>query len=459
MDILITFNIYLAYGLAFFAIFFAILFQDLSKSRISIAEALPILALFGLIHGLHEWSELYFEIYQEEYRLTTALATFKVIKLWLSYIALGAFAWKMLEITRWPLVQWVKCVAMLVLAAFVISLVVRYGDQEYRTYLDVTANHIRWIFGLGAGVLSGMAMYSYANELEVEGHGASLPFKLTGIALISYGISAGVLMVELGLWVLFVRTLCAIGILVSLWYALRIFDRERNNQIEAALQQSLQDAKLKELGELTSAVSHEIKTPLSSAMMSCDLLEHHLPDNEVHQRQLGRIRYGLERAAEISQEVLNYAHHRPIERVDVTLAQVINSSVSLNQYRLEGFDLELSIDESLVISGDAGLLEEVFTNLLSNAIDACAESKKISISGYQNKLDAIVTIADSGTGISDELIEKAMKPFFTTKPKGEGTGMGLAIAKQIVMQHNGDIALHNNEHGLTVAVRIPRKMP
>ncbi|MGF1698789.1 HAMP domain-containing histidine kinase [Photobacterium makurazakiensis] len=458
MNMLITFNIYLVYGLAFFAIFFAILFQDLSKSRIRIAEALPILAVFGLIHGLHEWSELYLEIYEHEYRLTTALHTFQVFKLWLSYIALGAFAWKMLDITRWHYVLWVKRVAVVVILMFVVSLIMRYGHYDYTAYLSNTANQIRWIFGLGAGVLSGVAIYSYANELETEGHGASLPFKMTGVALICYGFSAGVLLVDLGLWVLFVRTLCAIAILVSLWYALRIFDQERNSQIESTLHQSLQDAKLKELGELTSAVAHEIKTPLSSAMMSCDLLEHHLPENELHQRQLDRIRYGLERAAEISHEVLNYAHHRPIKRDDVKLSSVIKSAVSLNQYRLESFTLTEALDDNLHVSGDAGLLEEVFTNLLANAIDACAQEQSISITSYQDKLNAIIAISDSGCGITEDVIEKATKPFFTTKPKGEGTGMGLAIAKQIVLQHSGELVLYNTEQGLTVEVRIPRKM-
>lgn len=112
---------------------------------------------------------------------------------------------------------------------------------------------------------------------------------------------------------LIVRMVCALSILCTLWIALRVFDDEKSKQLESNIQISQQDAKLKELGELTSAVAHEIKTPLSSATMSCDLLEKQLPDNEASQRHLARIRQGLERAAEISHEVLNYAHHKPIQ--------------------------------------------------------------------------------------------------------------------------------------------------
>ncbi|WJT09854.1 histidine kinase dimerization/phospho-acceptor domain-containing protein [Vibrio harveyi] len=353
MDMLLIFKIYLFYGLAFFAIFFAILFRDLRKSRIAIASALPILALFGFIHGFHEWSELYLVMYEHEFTLTKGIETFKVFKLLFSFIALGAFAWKMLDLTSWKKVKYIKYAAIAVLVLFIVSLVYRFGNKEYAIYVHNTANQVRWIFGLGSGVISYLAMMSYANILEKEGHGASLPFKLTGLSLVAYGIAAGALTVDLGLWVLIVRMVCALSILCTLWIALRVFDDEKNKQLESHIQLSQQDAKLKELGELTSAVAHEIKTPLSSATMSCDLLEKQLPDNEATHRQLTRIRQGLERAAEISHEVLNYAHHKPIRREVVSLKEVVEHALSLNQYRLEGFIVSTSLDDKLSVRGDA----------------------------------------------------------------------------------------------------------
>ncbi|WP_104034021.1 sensor histidine kinase [Vibrio jasicida] len=463
MDMLLIFKIYLFYGLAFFAIFFAILFRDLRKSRIAIASALPILALFGFIHGFHEWSELYLVMYEHEFALTKGIETFKVFKLWFSFIALGAFAWKMLDLTDWKYVKAIKYGALTVLTLFVISLIVRFGSNEYAIYIHNTANQVRWIFGLGSGAISGLAMMSYANILEKEGHGASLPFQLTGLSLFTYGICAGVLTSDLGLWVLVVRTICAICILCTLWIALRVFDDEKNKQLESNIQQSQQDAKLKELGELTSAVAHEIKTPLSSATMSCDLLEKHLPDNEASHRHLTRIRQGLERAAEISHEVLNYAHHKPIKRKAVCLNTVLKNALSLNQYRLEGFLVSQSLDESLQVLGDEGQLEEVVTNIIGNAIDASQEHKQLYIETYQDKLVAILSISDWGTGMPHDKIAKAKTPFYTTKPRGEGTGMGLAISNQIILQHGGELHLRNSKKsdhitGLTVEIRLPRNI-
>ncbi|NOI27746.1 sensor histidine kinase [Vibrio coralliilyticus] len=463
MDMLLIFKIYLLYGLAFFAIFFAILFRNLKKSRIAIASALPTLALFGLIHGFHEWSELYLVLYEYDFPLTRDLHIFIVFKLWVSYIALGAFAWKMLDLTRWRHTRVLKGGTLAVVTLFVFSLFYRYGQNEFAAYLNNTANQIRWVFGLGAGALSGFAMMSYANVLEKEGHGASLPFKLTGLALILYGFSAGVLTVDYGLWVLILRTACALAILVTLWSALRVFDDEKNKQIEAAIQQTQQDAKLKELGELTSAVAHEIKTPLSSAMMSCDLLENSLPEGDTYKRHITRIRQGLERSAEISHEVLNYAHHKPIERESVCVANVIQSALSLNQYRLEGFQVGLNLDETLSVTGDAGQLEEVMTNIISNAIDASQSHKQLYIETYQDKLVAILSVSDWGTGMPQEKLEQAKTPFFTTKPRGEGTGMGLAISNQIILQHGGELLLRNSKKsdqitGLTVEIRLPRNI-
>ncbi|MCK6264052.1 HAMP domain-containing histidine kinase [Vibrio sp. ZSDE26] len=458
MHTLLVFNLYLVYGLAFFAIFFSIHFQDLSKSRISLAHALPILATFGVLHGLHEWSELYLIIYRQEFTDLTQLKTFKTIKLWVSYIALGAFAWKMLSLTTWPQPRLIKFLISCILVLFISSLFLRFGSKEYALYLSNTSQQIRLIFGLGAGALAGLAIYSYANVLERDGHDASMPFKMCGIAFICYGFSTGVLQSNMGLWVIFIRTLCACAIWLTLLNALKVFEKERSKQIELNLSQSLHDAKLIELGELTSAVAHEVKTPLSSAMMSCDILERHLTDDEAQQRQLRRIRHGLTRAADISQEILNYAHQRPIKRHTVYIETLIQSALSLNQYRLENYKLSVDIENNLAVIGDAGLLEEVITNLLSNAIDATENGEKIYIQSKRDKQHAVILVSDHGGGMNPSTLSKATQPFFTTKPKGEGTGMGLAIVKQIVLQHNGALTLHNNSLGLTAEIRLPRNI-
>ncbi|WP_417792577.1 sensor histidine kinase [Stutzerimonas xanthomarina] len=461
MDLLIIFKLYLLSGLAFFAIAFAIFSRNLNNSQILIAKVLPIFALFGLVHAAHLWSELYFDLYQHEFALTRQLETFLVLKLALSFMPLAYFAWRMLELTRWKasLLRRIKRVIGLLTIILLSHLCWLYSQFSYPVFVHYASNYLYWTLGVGFSILAGCTLFSYAHRIAGNGYGSPLPFQALGLSLISYALCASLLGEGTEpLWVHLLRLVCAYAVMLSLWHTLRVFDREHDQQLQSNLQLSLQDAKLRELGELTSAIAHEIKTPLSSAMMSCDLLERQLIDNANHKRQIDRIRFGLNRAAEISQEVLNYAHHRPIQRQPVNLSQVIEQALTLNQYRLEEFDVQVDVDHQLGISGDAGLLEEVFSNLIGNSVDASHGTKVLRIRAIQNQQYAIVTFTDCGSGMPDALLHKATQPFFTTKPKGEGTGMGLALCKQIIMQHNGELLLYNHDNGLTVEVRIPRSI-
>ncbi len=103
MKELFEFSLYLLYGLVFFAIGFSIYFRDMRFSHLSIASALPTLAIFGFIHGLHEWSEMYLHIYSQDLEMHNTVKIFKVAKLWASFIALGYFAIQMLAMTKWRL--------------------------------------------------------------------------------------------------------------------------------------------------------------------------------------------------------------------------------------------------------------------------------------------------------------------------------------------------------------------
>lgn len=456
MDILVVFTLYLIYGLAFFAIGFSVVFRNYRNSQISISKLLPILAIFGFVHGIHEWSELYLLLHSDSLDKSQHVEVFKVFKLWFSYLALGAFGWKMFDIIEWRWIRWARVGIISLLIIFILSLVDRYDDQSFQTYIAISSDHVRLLFGLGSGLLAGITMIVYGKQFYDVEHQAASPFVYTGAALILYGMTSGVLSSDYGIWVIFLRTLCALAILHFLWKALRVFDRERELQIEAMVHRSFQDEKLKELGELTSAVAHEVKTPLSSALMSCDLLEKRLPDDENATRQLVRIRNGIERAAHISQEVLNYAHHRKVSFNPITVQVLCQSALSLVEYRLSDFDIELDIDSKLHVYGDAIHLEEVLVNILVNAADASELNKHISISAYPLGSNVIIELTNRGPSIPEDVIDKVMQPFFTTKPVGKGTGMGLAICRQIMMQHHGDLTLHNLENGLMVRLKLPK---
>jgi signal transduction histidine kinase len=136
------------------------------------------------------------------------------------------------------------------------------------------------------------------------------------------------------------------------------------------------------------------------------------------------------------------------------------------QLEVHGVKVELHLDEELPpIRGDSNRLEQVFLNLIMNARDAMDEKealagkgveKVLQISSFRENDEVVVTIADTGLGMSEEVKEKIFEPFFTTKPVGKGTGLGLSISFGIVRDYDGTIDLESVEgQGTTFRIRFP----
>jgi signal transduction histidine kinase len=105
-------------------------------------------------------------------------------------------------------------------------------------------------------------------------------------------------------------------------------------------------------------------------------------------------------------------------------------------------------------------IDQVVMNLLSNAIDACAEGGEVTIRTYTADGGARIEVADNGTGIDPAIREKIFDPFFTTKPAGQGTGLGLAISTKIVQDHGGTIVVESEPgRGSRFCVHLPLRPP
>ncbi len=455
-DTLLVFNIYLFYGLVFFTIGSVIAFRNLRLSQLAIASALPALAAFGFVHAFHEWSELYLQLMGPYTPMIwySEMKILRVLKLWVSFLALAWFAWKMLVITDFARKPWALAGLALAQGAFLMHLAASYPLMPLDDFLRLAATLIRWIFGLGASVVAGLGMIYYARQQYRERRLAGHYFGYCGVALIAYGLAAGLLSTKAGLWVPVLRTLCAFAILVTLYQALKIFDREREAQIEAQQRQLLLGEKMRAMGELASGIAHEIKTPLSYATLGVDLLEKQLPAEERLQHQLNRIRKGLDRATHIAQEVLHFARRSPQPMQPVALDKVIHSALELMGHRLKPFTIHRNLAPQLTVVGDPVKLEEVLINLLSNAIDASREERRLEIHSEAMGDRVLLHIRDYGGGIPEAQQSACLRPFHTTKPNG--TGLGLAISQQIIQQHQGELSLHNWLHGLCVTITLPR---
>jgi signal transduction histidine kinase len=460
MNELIIFNVYLFYGLVFFTIGCVIVFRNFKFSQLAIASALPALATFGFIHALHEWSELYLILWgqnlSDEWSLNIQL--FRIVKLLISFLALMWFAWKMLEILAVSQRAWLLWFVPLLFGVHFIAAFVHWIILPIEHFIDIANLLTRWIFGLLGGSLAGVAVIYYGRELNAQGHQGAHYFSYTGWALVCYALAAGLLTTHWGVWVPIIRTLCALSILIFLFKALKVFDFEYLNQVNQQQRRVMLGEKMRAIGELTSGIAHEIKTPLSYATLGCDLLENHISHDANSQRQLQRIRHGIMRASHISQEILNFARSNN-ENKTFDLRDAIGSALQLLNHRLKFFDVELILPRALVMNGDAIKLEEVFINLLSNAIDAAEQNtrevRKVSITEQSFHGELRICVTDWGGGMKDKDLLTAMSPFFTTKASGKGTGLGLSICQQIIQQHHGDIRIENGPNGLIVNLMIP----
>ena len=228
---------------------------------------------------------------------------------------------------------------------------------------------------------------------------------------------------------------------------------------------------LASIGELAAGVAHEINNPISGVINYAQLYKNKYGKDAAGNELLDRIIKEGNRIASIVYSLLNYAHQGSDKYKPVNMARVVDEAMNLFRARLdmEGILLDVAVDESLPeIMGNFQNLEQVLMNLISNS--RYALNKKYPENHHVDKILRIVleradegnwphirlTVFDHGTGIPEGMISKVMKPFFTTKPAGEGTGLGLHVCFNIIKQHNGHLEIESEPGEYTrVTISLP----
>jgi two-component system NtrC family sensor kinase len=212
-------------------------------------------------------------------------------------------------------------------------------------------------------------------------------------------------------------------------------------------EQVTQSERLSSLGRMIAGVAHELNNPLTAVIGYAQLLSTTPPGDKTAAR-LDTVRKEAERCRRIVQNLLRFARPRGPERRGVSWNEMIESVALLLAYpvRTAGCRLELRLDRSVpAVVGDAHELEQVLVNLLSNAHQAMSASGRpgaITVTTSTAPGERVaVEIADEGPGISEELRAKVFDPFYTTKPEGHGTGLGLWLVYNTVKAHGGTVEL------------------
>ncbi len=215
---------------------------------------------------------------------------------------------------------------------------------------------------------------------------------------------------------------------------------------------------LKTLGMFTTGVAHEIRNPLTSIKGFAQILEKRLEGKGGdEERYIKTILSEVKRLENILKDLLMYGRPSPPNKIMTNISKVIRDSLSLLNEKLKEKNIKVEIDFEYDprFSFDPKQMEQVFINLILNAIDASEFNSKIVIRTKKAQSGILIEVKDFGFGIKEEDREKIFMPFFTTKEKG--TGLGLPISQKIVEMHDGRIWFNSNEDGTTFFVYIPIK--
>ena len=229
-------------------------------------------------------------------------------------------------------------------------------------------------------------------------------------------------------------------------------------RLEEQLQQR---EKLSSIGLLAAGVAHEVNTPLTGVSSYTQMLLGMLPETDPKHALLQKVRRQADRASNIVNNLLNFSRTGgAAELTEVDVHRVLDDTLQLlePQFRRSQIEIARNYKPDLPKAfGNAGKLQQLFTNLLLNARDAIVDGGEVRLVTSSNGDDSItIEVTDTGLGIAPENVAKIYDPFFTTKGVGRGTGLGLAISYGIVQEHSGHITVESTPgRGTTFRISIP----
>jgi signal transduction histidine kinase len=251
-------------------------------------------------------------------------------------------------------------------------------------------------------------------------------------------------------------------------------------------QQLWQAAKLATMGELAASIAHELNNPLAIVSLRVESILAHVPEEDPKRRELEVIEQEVERMSALVSNLLQFSRRstRQISTLDVR--EEIEKTLELIHNHLRNRRITVGREfapEVPTIQADRQQMRQVFLNLFTNAADAMPSGGVLTVragvsegekggmgeteSGgtgeaapihpyTHSPIHVVIEVADTGVGIAPDNLAKVSEPFFTTKPEGKGTGLGLAMCRRIVQAHNGALEITSEVgRGTTVRLALP----
>jgi signal transduction histidine kinase len=248
--------------------------------------------------------------------------------------------------------------------------------------------------------------------------------------------------------------------------------RRRQRQTEAALkartdelasmtEQLWQAAKLATLGELSASVAHELNNPLFNVSLHLKTMLAQLPAGDSQRAALASMDEEVNRMSRLVANMLQFSRRSSRQTAPLDVCDELSNTLELMAFHLRHGHIETVTEYGAAprIDADRQQLRQVFLNLFTNAAEAMPRGGTLTVrtwAGAAAAPEAWIEIADTGDGIPPEALSRIWEPFFTTKPEGKGTGLGLGICRHIVEEHGGTIELTSQPgKGTRATVRLP----
>jgi hypothetical protein len=213
------------------------------------------------------------------------------------------------------------------------------------------------------------------------------------------------------------------------------------------------------IGLLAAGVAHEVNTPLTGISSFTQMLLERSDADDPRTQLLEKIERQTFRAAKIISSLLNLARPSEGETGPVELNAVIGDVLSLLEHQFKLSKIQVRRDlagTGIVVRGMEYKLQQVFLNLFLNARDAMPRGGWLAVTTRVDRQDAVVEVSDTGVGIPPEHLGRIYDPFFTTKPEGRGTGLGLSVTYGIVQEHGGTLICESEPgHGTRFRLTLP----
>lgn len=275
-------------------------------------------------------------------------------------------------------------------------------------------------------------------------------------------------------WQMIFIGLAALVVIVGVFlFIIRLHKKvnEKNRELEDSRNKMFQSGKLAAVGQLASSVAHEINNPLTGVLNNVQLIKMEMDMGadfkiEDFKEQLDVIEESASRCVKIARSLLDFSRAAKGTFQPFSLNEAIEKTIVLigHELKLRDVSVKKELGGNLPrIQGDTQLIQQVIFDIVNNARYAIEKNPKkeaglitLKTSYDMVKEAVLLSISDNGTGISQENLEKLFTPFFTTKPAGEGTGLGLSFIQDIVKRHNGKVSVESElGKGTTFHISFP----